>query len=581
MRAYKHVGTLFRILLAALLFASIVPDRLLADDKDTSNPPTKSVPAKSDGAKIEAPAPLTERERRLLDRVELLEKRVEELETKGSAPAAAAAAAASSQPGSLSPSTSTAASAAGVTPAPTVAGANANVIPTEKVAASAAPQAIEKGKSGAAKVQSTEPFAFADFTWLNGNARTKESPMDTKFFTPEIRADVDYIYDFNHPRDNTIGGSSEVFRANEVQVTQLGVGGDFHYDNVRARLMTQFGLYSQTTPRNDASPARGQWNLDNAYRYISEAYGGYHFNALHGINVDAGIFMSYIGLFSYYQFDNWAYQPSYVSSNTPWFFNGVRVQIFPTEHLKIEPWFTNGWQSYGRFNSRPGFGVQFLWRPNGWLSILGNQYALGEDTLNTPGRIRYHTDDSIEVKYYDNKERFLDKAAFSLTGDLGCEHGGGVSCAGNSAKGPKQSFLGYMFYNRLWFDNDKYGLTLGGGQISNPGRYLVLLPPINGATAASGTPYFTQNPGDPYKAWDVSGTFDWMPSQYITFRWEYNHRAANVPYFSGSGGVTPTSCPTPVLGNNICGSPGAFVPGFTPDLRKTENRLNMAILVKF
>ncbi len=582
MRAYKHVGTLFPILLAALLCASIVPDRLLADDKDTSNPPTKSAPAKSDGAKIEAPAPLTERQRWLLDRVELLEKRVAELETKGSSPAAPAAAAASAQPGSSSPATSTvAASAAGVTPAPTVAGVNANVIPTEKVAASVAPQATEKGKSGAAKVQATEPFAFADFTWLNGNARTKESPMDTKFFTPEIRADVDYIYDFNHPRDNTIGGSSEVFRANEVQVTQLGVGGDFHYDNVRARVMTQFGLYSQTTPRNDASPARGQWNLDNAYRYISEAYGGYHFNALHGINVDAGIFMSYIGLFSYYQFDNWAYQPSYVSSNTPWFFNGVRVQIFPTEHLKIEPWFTNGWQSYGRFNSRPGFGVQFLWRPNGWLSILGNQYALGEDTLNTPGRIRYHTDDSIEVKYYDNQERFLDKAAFSLTGDMGCEHGGGVSCAGNSAKGPKQSFLGYMFYNRLWFDNDKYGLTLGGGQISNPGRYLVLLPPINGATAASGTPYFTQNPGDPYKAWDVSGTFDWMPSQYITFRWEYNHRAANVPYFSGSGGVTPTSCPTPVLGNNICGSPGAFVPGFTPDLRKTENRLNMAILVKF
>jgi hypothetical protein len=218
----------------------------------------------------------------------------------------------------LSPTTSSvAASAAGVSPAPTATEANANVIPAEKVLASVSPQALEKGKSSAAKPLATEPFAFADFTWLTGNARTKESPMDTKFFTPEIRADVDYIYDFNHPKDNTISGSSEVFRANEVQVTQLGVGGDFHYDNVRARLMTQFGLYSQTTPRNDASPSPGQWNLDNAYRYISEAYGGYHFNALHGINVDAGIFMSYIGLFSYYQFDNWAYQPSYVSSNTP------------------------------------------------------------------------------------------------------------------------------------------------------------------------------------------------------------------------------------------------------------------------
>ena len=70
--------------------------------------------------------------------------------------------------------------------------------------------------------------------------------------------------------------------------------------------------------------------------------------------------MSYVGLFSYYQFDNWAYQPSYVSSNTPWFFNGVRVQWFPTAKLKIEPWFVNGWQSYGRFNGRPGMVGRFF-----------------------------------------------------------------------------------------------------------------------------------------------------------------------------------------------------------------------------
>jgi hypothetical protein len=449
--------------------------------------------------------------------------------------------------------------------------------------------ASEPAKAGGGQEQATatskpekaEPFAFADFTWLNGNPRTKTPPFDSKFFTPEIRADVDYIYDFAHPQDDTISGSSEVFRANEVQLTQLGVGGDFHYDNVRARLMTQIGMYSQTTPRNDASPARGQWTLADAYRYVSEAYGGYHFNALHGINVDAGIFMSYVGLFSYYNFDNWAYQPSYVSSNTPWFFNGVRVQIFPTEHLKIEPWFVNGWQSYGRFNNRHGIGGQILWRPNGWLSILGNQYALGADTLGVPGRIRYHTDNSIQVKYYDYPDRTLDKMAFSLTADAGCEHGGGVSCAGNSVHivngqrqiWPKQSFLGFMAYNRFWFHKDLFGLTIGGGEINNPGRYLVLLPPINGATAASGTPYFTENPGDPYKAWDVSGTFDWMPSQYITFRWEYNYRADNVPYFSGPGGVTPP-------GGNT-GAPGSLVPGFTPDLRKRENRLNMAILVKF
>ncbi|MGC2110203.1 MAG: outer membrane beta-barrel protein [Candidatus Korobacteraceae bacterium] len=425
----------------------------------------------------------------------------------------------------------------------------------------------------APKTDKPEPFSFADFSWLNGNSRIKEVPFDTKFFTPEIRVDANYTYDFHHPKDDTIGGSSEIFRSEEFQVTQMGVGGDFHYDNVQARIMTQFGLYSTTTPRNDASPARGQWQLDNAYRYISEAYGGYHINALDGINIQAGIFMSYVGLFSYYQFDNWAYQPSYVSSNTPWFFNGMRVQIYPNEHLKIEPWLINGWQSYGRFNNRPGIGGQILWRPNGWFSFVGNQYALGEDALGNPGRVRYHTDDSIQVKYYQNPDRLMDMAAFSLTGDMGCEHGGGVSCAGDSAKGPKQSFLGYMIYNRLWFHKDIYALTLGGGQINNPGRYLVLLPPINGATAASGTPYFTENPGDPFKAWDVSATVDYMPSQYITFRMEYNHRASNVPYFSGSGGITPS-------GGNT-GSPGSLVPGFTPDLVKNENRMTGALLVMF
>jgi len=588
MRAFTHQGRNFRLFMAVMLCTTAIPLCSLADDKDSKNSPAKAAPAKPD-----SPAPLTERERWMLDRMEQLEMRVAELEAKSNppAPSSTVATAPVSQPANENAVNTPAVSGAPVfKPAP-AASASTNAIPVSSVVASLGTQVTEKGKSGTVKPPAAEPFAFADFTWLNGNARTKESPMDTKFFTPEVRADISYIYDFNHPKDDTIGGSSEVFRSNEVHVTQLGVGGDFHFDNVRARLMTQFGMYSFTTPRNDASPARGQWGLDTAYRYVSEAYGGYHFNVLHGVNVDAGIFMSYIGLFSYYNFDNWAYQPSFVSSNTPWFFNGVRVQIFPTEHLKIEPWFTNGWQSYGRFNNRPGFGMQILWRPNGWLSVLGNQYAFGEETLGVPGRVRYHSDDSLEIKYYDKADSFLSKAAFSLTGDIGCEHGGGVSCVGTRNGHPKQSFLGYMFYNRFWFDRDKYALTLGGGKINNPGRYLVLVPPINGATASSAAtnaPYFTGNPGDPFKAWDASGTIDWMPSQYITFRWEFDHRAANVPYWSGPGGITPPG------GNN--GNPTAFVCSdgsvapptgcgtlglWQPDLRKIENRINLAILVKF
>ena len=63
-----------------------------------------------------------------------------------------------------------------------------------------------------------------------------------------------------------------------------------------------------------------------------------------------------------------------------------------------------------------------------------------------------------------------------------------------------------------------------------------------------------------------------MPDQFATFRFELDHRAATVPYFAGAGGVTPP-------GGNP-GRAGSTVSGFTPDLRKTETRLNLAILIK-
>jgi hypothetical protein len=530
-------------------------------------------------------------------KLEAMEARIEQLEAelKARPPATQPVSPAVVVAGSSSSASAVPSTVAVTSSTPAAAAAKGST----QVSAQTQTEPTAPAAAGSGKV---EPFSDADWSWLNGNPRTKDIYWDTKFFTPEIRFDTNYVFDFNHPSDHSIGGSSELFRSQEVQLEQLGIGGDFHWENVRGRLMTQFGMYSATTPRNDPSPGHGQWDLVSAYRYLAEAYGGYHINKLDGINVDAGIFLSYIGLFSYYNFDNWAYQPSYVSSNTPWFFEGVRVQIFPTKHLKIEPWFINGWQSYASANHTPGLGGQLKWTPKPWVNIISNNYGLGEDDLFVPHRKRIHTDDSIEVKYFDRPYRPLDKMAFTFTGDLGCEYGSGVSCYGNHKGGPKQSFVGYMLYNRFWFHRDLFAVTLGGGQINNPGRYLVLLPPINGEsaiTASTNSPYFTENPGNPFKAWDSSFTFDYMPKQYVTFRWEYDYRHANVPYWSGRGGITPPggnngspqffACSTgassgqTALGpaETACGTPGSTSGVWFPDLRRDESFIDISILVKF
>jgi hypothetical protein len=519
-----------------------------------------------------------------------------------------------------------------VAPAPAATSAPAAPSLAERIA-QVVPEALQAPDPAPADDKIT-PWADVGYTgWMNGNTRENSPIFDTKFFTPEIRFDMNYLYSSNHPKDHTIDGSTEEFRSGEFQIEQVSFGGDFHWNNVKARFLSMFGMFAVTTPRNDASQASGQWDLQSAYKYFSEANAGYHWDVAHGLNVDLGIFVSYIGLFSYYNFDNWTYQPSYVSSNTPWFFNGLRVQFWPTQHLKIEPWLINGWQSYAKFNSHPGFGGQVLWIPNDSLKLVFNTYTLGQDnisnqftngvplnagtngdqlarvaTMSLPGTPyvdwskvqRIHEDDSLLVKYYDahgQNGNGISRAAFSWTVDIGCEYGGGVSCTG----GPnKESFIGSMFYNRIWWGQNKYAITLGGGWFTNPGRYLALTPPINGATAATGTSYFSQQPGMKLQQWDTQLNFQWMPKDWITWWAEGTFRHSNVPYWTGPGGITaPGASPSGAgaASGNTNGVPGGYVcqDGTTastpscandgglwqPDLRTREFVFGAGVMVKF
>ncbi|MBC7524956.1 MAG: porin [Flavobacterium sp.] len=423
------------------------------------------------------------------------------------------------------------------------------------------------------------PFENMDMSWQNGSDRRTTPPVLTsKYFTGSLMVDVNYTHSFNNPNDNTVVGSTALARNNEIQLSSANLGGEFNYEGARAKVIMQFGTRSTVIPRNDLSVYKGQYQLDNAYRYLSEAYAGYHFKKWYGINVDAGMFMSYIGLNSYYQVENWEYQASFTSDNTPWFFNGVRIQVFPTKKLKIEGWLINGWQSYGRFNSMPGIGGNITYAPTESVKLITNDYY-GKDAAGIPDRIRFHSDNSLLVRYLNNpKSSGITKAAFSSTFDFGFENGGGVSGFKERTDSPAQYFLSGMVYNRVWFNNNKLAWTIGGGVMTNPGRYLVLyptgqaspLPNPNNPTQTAGAFPFSANPGDKFTGWDCSTGFDFMPNQSITFRVEIVHREANVPYFAGSGGVTSpngyTTTPLPA--------------DWRPDLVKVENRLIFALLFR-
>ena len=423
-----------------------------------------------------------------------------------------------------------------------------------------------------------DPFSQYDLTWLNGNDRRKNgSPFAGKYFTPIIMVDVNYTASGAHPIDNTVVGSTALARNNEVEVSLASLGGEFNYSNVRAKIQLQFGTRATVVPRNDASGNRGGYDLKSAYQYFSEAYGGYHINAMKGINIDAGIFMSYVGLFSYYNAENWTYQPSFTSDNTPWFFNGVRIQMFPSMKLKQEIWIINGWQTYGKFNNMPGLGSQTTWSPVEAVRVVSNNY-FGTDVAGSPKTFRFHSDNSFLFRYYNKPGAVFSKAAFSVTADLGFQAGGGLGGFGAGlTQGPQSNFLCWMAYNNLWFGKDHFSWCTGAGMIHNPGRYLVLAPSgdadpnINPTTGNTiGTHPYSMNPGDPFDAWDISTSLSWMPNDFITFTAQVIHREAQEPYFAGHGGVTSP--------NGYVGTP--ITPGWTPDLVKQETRVIIAMMVR-
>src|ERR1700675_2779240 len=92
---------LVSLVLLTLFCGSSIPIFASTDDNSKSEPPAKRV-----AAKVDAPAPLTERERWLLDRVEELEKRVADLESKGNPTTSPAADASAAPPASVNAATS-------------------------------------------------------------------------------------------------------------------------------------------------------------------------------------------------------------------------------------------------------------------------------------------------------------------------------------------------------------------------------------------------------------------------------------------------------------------------------------------
>jgi hypothetical protein len=121
-------------------------------------------------------------------------------------------------------------------------------------------------------IEDKTPFVWGDFTWIQGNSRQSYSLLSTPNFIGSITMDCNYNYSFHQPVDHTTSGSTATFRSNEFNISYIEAGGEFSepVSGVRGKLLLQFGTRATGIPRNDNSPLRGQFDLYNALRYVTE-----------------------------------------------------------------------------------------------------------------------------------------------------------------------------------------------------------------------------------------------------------------------------------------------------------------------
>ncbi len=329
----NSLGCAMTLLVTALLFfpAQSTNARPLNDgaNKEGEKKPASSTSSTAVAATVAASSSLTERERLLLERVEQLERRLADLESRLPA-----------QPATVVASPS---------------------LPLAMTTATASPR----------------PSAPADLPTASQSPSTgKAEPVDIwQGTTLNFTIDGYYGYNFNKPvgRINLLRAYDVL--SNSFSLNQAAVVID-RAPNVTAgrrfgfRLDLQYGQATETVQGNAANELRPQ-----AYRPIWQAYGTYVAPIGEGLTMDFGKFAASLGYETNYTKDNFNYSRSYWFNVLPYYHLGLRAKYPINDKATVIYHLVNGTQQSEDFNGFKSQHLALALTPKSNLSWQINYYV--------------------------------------------------------------------------------------------------------------------------------------------------------------------------------------------------------------
>ena len=192
-------------------------------------------------------------------------------------------------------------------------------------------------------------------------------------------------------------------------------------------------------------------------------------------------------------------------------------------------------------------GYLLNWRPSDRFIFTTNGYV-GADERTVPDAVRIYTNHYVQWQFLRRKQGALRSGAIAAAFDIGGE---------TITEG---LFSGGLVATRLEWDKG-FATTVRMDTYYHRKQTLISRFP-------AGSPYDLPDHSAFYSV-GLTGTIDYTPSPWIVFRAEYMHRAASIPYFAGSGGITGPG-----------GVPASDPSTFTPDLRRSDDRVILAATLR-
>lgn len=222
-------------------------------------------------------------------------------------------------------------------------------------------------------------FASHQVSGQNENPWTSPPKLNVAGFV-----DAYYAWDFNKP--TTPNRQPFFYNHNTHNEFNLNIGMialSVEQTKYRAKIALQAGTYANDNYSAEAGV------LKNIY----EGYAGISLNKKNNLWLDAGIFLSHLGVESPVSIDNWTLTRSIAIENLPYFLSGARITYNPNDVIQILGVVCNGWQHIDRIpgNSLPGFGTQLLITPNKKFTFSWGTFISSEDP-DTTRRMRYFND---------------------------------------------------------------------------------------------------------------------------------------------------------------------------------------------